>query len=326
MLRAGKLQDVIDTGVSFTWAEAVAVVQQVIACHERERAGAPTAPCLENLWIAPDGAVLCEGGWPALTVGDAAMLLETCLRRAGETNVPGGLRYTLARAMRQVDAPPLDSIAALAMALSRHERAQASAILSDLYSRTIDAAPRTSAAEASPKAVSMPPRTAISERAPTPMRPAREGESERGTRRSAVPERRRNGPAVDALRRELRAADAVLYGAHVWENTGNTGNTGEDVTLFPRRSDLYDPVLVRTAADTQRPPPTFLNGEAPRRHLVRWIVGALTAVLISFGVGYGAAYEWHHREAQSALLEVGSDTPRHVTVDEPPLAGDPFSH
>src|SRR5262245_1915713 len=109
MLTAGKLHDVIETGVPFTWAEAVAVVQQVIASCERDRAMAASAPRLENLWLALDGAVFCDSGMPpALTVGDAATLLEALLRHAAATSLPGGLQYTLARAKHQVDAPPYD--------------------------------------------------------------------------------------------------------------------------------------------------------------------------------------------------------------------------
>jgi hypothetical protein len=299
---AGKLQDVIDTGVSFTWAEAVAVVQQVIASAERERAATSTPTRLENLWLAPDGTVLFEDGPPALTVGDAATLLDALLRRAPAGHLPGGLQYTIARATRQVDAPPLASIAAFAAALSRHERAERSAVLSDLYSRTMDSGARASVAPQSARVVPMPCRTASSE-----LPPARvPGESGRGglhvTGRSAVDERRRSGPSVAELRRDLRAADAELY-AHV------EAAARDDITRLPLMSERDDPVLVRTDADRLLRVRAFPHSQRHRRHLLRWIVAAVTAVATAFGVGYGATYEWRHRGAQyirTQLFENGS--------------------
>jgi hypothetical protein len=304
MLTAGKLQDVIDAGVPFTWAEAVAVVQQAIASYERERAGAPNAPRLENLWLSPDGAVLCDGCMPALTVGDAAALLDALLRHAGATNLPGGLQYTLARATRQVDAPPLDSIAALATALCRHERGERSTVLRELYSRAIDLPPRTAAAPQIPRAASVPSPTHIPEGALTRIGLAREEESgsPRVTRRPAVAERRRTGPSVDELRRELRAADAELFDA--------------------------DPVLAGTEADTPPRLPPLADSEV-RPHRRRWILGGITAAMIAFGVGYGCTYEWQHRGVQPnqvQVLPVASPTLRgSSTVDAPRPADDPFT-
>jgi hypothetical protein len=304
MLQAGKLQDVIDTGVPFTWAEAVAVVQQVIASCERERAGTSSPPRLENVWLAPDGSVFCDGGVPALTVGQAATLLDALLRHARVNNVPGGLQYTLARATRQVDAPPVESIAAFATALARHERAERSVILSELYSRMMDLA-GTADAPPSARVVSMPCRASTSEPAPV----AREGQAE-GRRVSSppdLPERRRSGPSVAELRRALRVADAERY-ARVGENVD------ADSTRLPHTSDLYDPVLARTEADTGSAVPSFLDSEIRPRHLGQWIVGAMAAVLIAFGVGYGATYEWRHR---------GTPHPRVLLVQggSPPAMG-----
>jgi hypothetical protein len=323
MLTAGKLQDVVETGAPFTWAEAVAIVQQVIASSERDRAGAPSAPGLENLWLAPDGAVFCDNGMPpALTVGDAATLLDALLRHAGGTSLPGSLQYTLARAKHQVDAPPYESIAALAKALSRQERAGRTAILRDLYSRTMNPAPRTAETPQAPRAVSMPSRTAVSERTPTPIDLA--GRAADGgphfTRRPAAVERRRNGLAVDELRRELRAADAECYRAHV--------RPADDNTRLPGMSEL-DPMLTRTEADTLRSFSTPRDSRFPRQPLVWWIVAGMAAVMIAFGAGYGFTYEWRHRETQPhrvQLLKVGSPAPDGFrTADAPAVTDEPVS-
>jgi hypothetical protein len=301
MLIAGKLQEVIDSGMPFTWAEAVAVVQQVIASYERERAGTSTPPRLENLWLAPDGTVLFEGCMPALTVGDAATLLDALLQHAQTMKLPGGLQYTLARATCQVDAPPLESIAALAKALSRQERAERTAILRDLYARTMNLAPGAVDPPPSPSVVSIKSRTAPSERTPTRVAGEAGGGGPLVTGCPVVPERRLSGPSVAELRRELRAADAELYAP--------VGDAGEETTLLPDMSELYDPVLARTDADTLRRVLKSPDLEMRRRHLLQWIAGAMTAVLIAFGVGYGATYEWRHRGAhypRVQLFENGS--------------------
>src|SRR6202035_2460603 len=61
--------------------------------------------------------------------------------RGGTTRVPGGLRYTIARALREVVAPPFDSLADLSSALMRQERLDRSVVLRGLYARAAATAP-----------------------------------------------------------------------------------------------------------------------------------------------------------------------------------------
>src|SRR5688500_14638182 len=95
------------------------------------------------------------------------------LPRGGPTPVPGALRYTMARAMLEVDAPPFDSIDELSAVLQRHEKGDRTVVLREVYARA--------RAAAASRVIAFPG------------------------------DRRRRGPQAAELRRQLRQADEELY-------------------------------------------------------------------------------------------------------------------
>jgi hypothetical protein len=173
---AQSIQELITSGVELTYAEALAITQELInAVPTDDRAVPPFGPPrLDNVHIYPDGSVECLACGSTPAVSEIARLLDELLRRGSTPRVPGGLRYTIARALLEVDAPPFDSVQALSAVLARYEQGERSDIVRELYAR---AAP----AEANPKVVAF----------------------ER--------ERRHRGPSASELRRHLRQADEALF-------------------------------------------------------------------------------------------------------------------
>ena len=92
-------------------------------------------------------------------------------RPAGSSGVPGGLRYAIARAVGEVDAPPFASPEDFSIILSRFQTADGPAVAHGLLART----------------------------------------GENLNARSTVERRRPNGATVTNLRRALREADSQLY-------------------------------------------------------------------------------------------------------------------
>src|SRR5215475_7116532 len=93
--------------------EAVAIVQQLIHSHPHERDVAieqpfgPPSP--QNVYLDDDGSVTCRACQATPAVAEIAILLQLLLT-CGTPRVPGALRYAVARALHDVDAPPFDSI------------------------------------------------------------------------------------------------------------------------------------------------------------------------------------------------------------------------
>jgi hypothetical protein len=142
------ITDLRRQGATFEAAEAVAIVQQLIhARHpdadEVEAASGPPSP--DNVFVNDDGSVVCRGGGGAPAVSEVGVFLDSLLT-AGSVRIPGGLRYTIARARSNVDAPPFDSLADLSRDLERHERGDRPAVVRRLLARArgvivIDGAP-----------------------------------------------------------------------------------------------------------------------------------------------------------------------------------------
>jgi WD40-like Beta Propeller Repeat len=127
----------LSRGVALEPHEAVAVAQLVIAAAGRGPVEPPFGPpTLENVVLAVDGAVSCPhcGATPA--VSEIGRLLAAMLPPKIAVRVPGGLRYTIARALTEVDAPPFDSIAALSIVLERYERGDRNQAVRGIVSRT----------------------------------------------------------------------------------------------------------------------------------------------------------------------------------------------
>ena len=64
---------------------------------------------------------------------EVAQFLQTLLDSAAK--VPGALRYTVARALLEVDAPPFESLADFSRTLTRFEPSDRRAALRDLFDR-----------------------------------------------------------------------------------------------------------------------------------------------------------------------------------------------
>ena len=82
------------------------------------------------------------------------------LPQGGGPGVPGGLRYAVARALLEVDAPPFDSLQALSVSLSRFETGDRRQVLRSLMARAEGAGPRLVArSESREKAIPVEPVT-----------------------------------------------------------------------------------------------------------------------------------------------------------------------
>jgi Tol biopolymer transport system component len=104
---------------------------------------------------------------------ELGLLLNALLPHGVPARVPGALRYTIARAVRDALAPPFESVADFSAALSRHETGDRKTLLEGLYARSAAGQP-----------VAAPP---------------------------PFVERRRQRPPAAELRRQLRDADCERY-------------------------------------------------------------------------------------------------------------------
>jgi hypothetical protein len=119
-------------------AEAVAIIQQLIVTPNPDRLTSPLGPpSISTVFINSDGAVSCSTCDSTFAVSELASLLDAMLPADGAMNVPipGGLRYTIARARLEVDAPPFDSITEFSRVLARHERGERPVVIRRLIAR-----------------------------------------------------------------------------------------------------------------------------------------------------------------------------------------------
>jgi hypothetical protein len=173
--------DVISRGVVIGANEAVAIAQLLIeenpAPFNVQPPLGPPRPA--SVVLGRDGTVWCRGCAATPAVSEIGALLDTMLPRGGAGRASGALRYTIARALLEVDAPPFDGVPDLAATLRRHERGDRRALVRGLLER-YDAALDGSDAAAVISA--------------TPFR-----------------ERRRTTASSAELRRHLRDADRRLF-------------------------------------------------------------------------------------------------------------------
>jgi hypothetical protein len=176
------LRDAIRRGIALTECEAVAIAQQLIT--STDRGGCQPVPSgdlsLGDLRLNADGSVTCGARTGRLGVSEIGMLLAEMLPPEGTTRVPGALRYTIARALSQVEAPPFESVAQLSAALARYEQPDRNQVLRDLYARTASRPPAHAAADV---------------------------------------DRRNRTPSASTLRRQLREADEALF-VHLQRTAG----------------------------------------------------------------------------------------------------------
>jgi len=126
-------------GIQVEADEAVAIAQQVIellsdphAVHDVHPPYGP--PSAETVSLKSDGTVVCRGCDTTPAVSEVAIFLHSLLRD-GALRVPGGLRYTIARALLDVDVPPFGSLDDFSRDLARHEHGDRTAIVRRLLRR-----------------------------------------------------------------------------------------------------------------------------------------------------------------------------------------------
>jgi len=169
--RTYSVADLKRSGVTLAAQEAIAIVQKLIHDRVSSAASPPYGPpTIENVELGQDGSVTCRACEITPAVAEAAILLQTLLPPGAP--LPGGLRYALARALHEVDAPPFDSLNDFSSTLSRYERGDRTAIVRRLVRRA--------------------------------MAPA-------ASRTLAHGERRRASQAIVDVRRRLRDADRARY-------------------------------------------------------------------------------------------------------------------
>ncbi len=136
MLHSWTLRDLLDSGVTVRVGEAVAIVQRLM--HDDPAAFDATSPygplTLHNVEIASDGHLRCTGTAATVSVYEAAALLQELLS-AGAGAIPGALRYTLGRALLEVEAPPFDSRQQFSAALERFEDGPRAEVIAALHAR-----------------------------------------------------------------------------------------------------------------------------------------------------------------------------------------------
>jgi predicted nucleic acid-binding protein len=175
MTTTASVAEVQSAGVTIEAEEAVAIAQQLIAALRSgdtvDAAEPPYGPpSRANVYLDADGSVICRACETTPAVSEMAILLQAMLP-AESGRVPGGLRYSIARALLDVDVPPFDSLDDFADTLRRYERGSRPQMVRRVLQR-LDA-----------------------RRALVPM---------------AMADRRRHARATE-LRRALREADARLY-------------------------------------------------------------------------------------------------------------------
>lgn len=201
MTSAMTIAELLTRGGSLTVPEAVAVVLSVIETS----AGTPAAdlrepygpPSPDNIELRPDGAVVCIGCGTSPGVFELAVLLQQLL--AGAPKIPGGLQYAVARALLEVEAPPFDSVDDFVRSIARFAPSDRQAALRAL----VDRADGRLVSINAPRLVVRQPAVPVPAPAAEPL------------------DRRLHGARPDQLRRELRAAEELLYTRTVADSLGD---------------------------------------------------------------------------------------------------------
>jgi hypothetical protein len=206
MITTVSIAELLEHGVTIQPHEAVAIAQAVAAPGgEVQRTARPPfgPPAPENVHLAPDGSVACMASDGAPAVSEIAMFLQAML--ASAVKIPGALRYTIARALLEVDAPPFDSVADFSRTLGRFEGGDRRAVVQNLLQRHAIASGAGS--DPSPDSSSQTPPIAPKVTMHLPANPP----ALLPRVRLAPADRRRIASQVTELRRHLREADQRLY-------------------------------------------------------------------------------------------------------------------
>jgi Tol biopolymer transport system component len=131
------LAELVERGVEVDAFEAVAIARALIDATPVVVApgAAVEPPGLATVRIAEDGTVTCTSCGITPSVSEVAILLLEMLR-SSRAKPGGGLLYSIARALSQVDAPSFVSAAEFSRALKRYEHGEPSQVIRDLWNRT----------------------------------------------------------------------------------------------------------------------------------------------------------------------------------------------
>lgn len=165
------IAELIGAGTTLTAAEAVAIARAALTCPPASDTAGEQADVPATIFIEPDGSLVYRGA-QAPTIAEVALLLRSLLPES-TPGVPGGLRYAIARALHEVDAPPFGSADEFSNTLARFQ--------------TLAVAGATPAPHAPTDSQDMP------------------------KARVPVERRRPHGATVTNLRHALRDADSRLY-------------------------------------------------------------------------------------------------------------------
>jgi hypothetical protein len=127
------LGHLLERGVCFQRYEALAIAQELIA----RRDGVPT---VDNVQLSSDGSATCINPRGTPRVSDVAALLQALLPTT-PGQVPAALRYTLARGLGVVEAPPFESLDAFSESLARFEAGHRHGVIRALLQRVADIPP-----------------------------------------------------------------------------------------------------------------------------------------------------------------------------------------
>jgi TolB protein len=137
------LRALLDGGVQLRPHEAVAIVQQLLYSNPEIELARPFGPpTIDTLVLFSDGRVGSQTSAALPAVSEIGRLLDAMLPRTRGSAVPGGLRYAIARALLEVDAPPFDSVDELSASLARFETGDRAGVVRGLLARAIRPAPR----------------------------------------------------------------------------------------------------------------------------------------------------------------------------------------
>jgi Tol biopolymer transport system component len=208
------VSDFLSRGIGIEPDEAVALVLELISDlrirGDAEPGSAADSLTVDSILLGPDGTVRCDRGAAAPAVSDVGRLLDTIIRAGAPKRVSGALRFTIARAVLEVDVPPFASLEELAGSLKRFERGQRMQVLVALYARGTGSEPKTR------------PGSRASSRAPI-------------AAAAVQSERRRTTPSETQLRRQLRKADLELYEKLVAQKFVDTATEPLPAAAFPEQ-------------------------------------------------------------------------------------------
>jgi hypothetical protein len=178
MRRRISLTELADAGVRIRYDEAIAIAQRLV--HGEGVSQTPGVarppfgpPSPANVFVGADGVVSCPACDATVAVSELGAFLQAVFA-FDSGRVPGAVRYTVARALLEVEAPPFDSLEEFSEALARYERGDRTEVIRGLIERAREAG--VLPADAVPAA-----------------------------------DRRRTPAGVAELRRQLRDADARVY-------------------------------------------------------------------------------------------------------------------